>query len=320
MIKFILAAGAAVTLAQDEQPRPDLTALIAEARNIAVQHGETVWTGYADAPGTIILIDGETEFLLCHDGPAEGFTRLQRDDVTGCALARRDRNFPPNFLASFPAVDGTPSIVVGTPEGTGRTPDDWMVTLLHERVHQYQDSQPDSFARAMALDLHGGDQTGMWQINYAFPYEDADTAAAVRQLADLALMAVQQRGEPGFEAAAQDFVRERQAFLASIDPADARYYDFQSWKEGVARWSELAIARAGAEDSARLAGFAAAQNARMIRGLEAVDLPRQGRVAFYALGSAEAEILEHLDPAWRSRYLDEMYDMSALFQQTLSPE
>ena len=112
----------------------------------------------------------------------------------------------------------------------------------------------------------------------------------------------------------------RRAFLDGISEADARYYDFQVWKEGTARWTELAIARAGAGANADLARIAQTLDEDMISAVQSVDLAAQNRVAFYAMGSAEAEILEHLNPAWRARYLAEMYDMDALFDFALEPD
>lgn len=319
MIDLVFAAGVSLSLAPDAGPDAAITALIAEARSFAAEQGDTIWPGFANAPDTVILVDGEVEYLLCHERPAEAFQPLADDPVTGCSLAVRDRTFPPNFLASFPAVDGTPSTIVGTPEATGRSPDDWMITLLHEHLHQMQDATPGSYQAAMALDIHGGDQTGMWQLNYDFPYQDEATASAALALAQAARAALAQRGEDGFVAAAEAFIAERETFLATVSLSDRRYYELQSWKEGVARWTELAITRAGADTDDRLAAMAAEQENRLIASLERVDLSAQGRVAFYALGAAEAEILEHLSPAWREHYFTHMYDMAGIFAAVREP-
>jgi hypothetical protein len=302
----MLALLAALLLAHTPPAAPDpaQAALIVEARDLVERHDDAVWPEFSDAPDTLILIDGEIEFLLCHEGEGAGFEPLGVEPVTGCDLRRRPRQFPPTFLASFPAVDGTPSIVVGTPEATGRAPANWMRTLIHERVHQFQDGRPDMYARTLALGLDGGDQTGMWQLNYAFPYKDEGAAEAARAFAEAGLEALAARDGADFRSRALAYQAARSAFLASVSEADARYYEFQAWKEGVARWTELAMMREAAAQDEAYAGQRNAQEERLSDSLEAVDLARQGRIAFYALGTVDAEILDRLDPAWRRSYAD----------------
>src|SRR5207247_9176473 len=87
----------------------------------------------------------------------------------------RKRTQPTNFLATFPAIGGSmiSTIVVGQAENTSaKTSTPWVVTLLHEHFHQLQYSQPDYYPGTEALGLAHGDQTGMWMLNYPFPYED----------------------------------------------------------------------------------------------------------------------------------------------------
>lgn len=315
-VALIMMAGlGSIAAAQDAPPE---RALIAQARGIVTRHGEQVWQGYATAPDSVLLIEGEQEFLLCHEGPAEGFTRLGEEPLTGCDQRIRDRVFPPGLLASFPAIDGAPTTVIGTLDATGRSAGEWVLTLLHEHFHQWQDAVPGLYEQALALDLSDGDETGMWMLNYPFPYEMPETVAAARALAGRALDALHTAGTPDFRPAALAYLDARTRFLATLSERDARYYELQAWKEGVARWTELAIARAGAGDDPYLLDQQQTQEARMQRGLETVDLADQGRVAFYALGSAEAEIINGLWPDWTGAYLDNAYDMGALFQQALN--
>ena len=150
-----------------------------------------IWPGFAEAPFQILLIEDETETLVCGEGPGAGFTPAATDPATGCATATRERQFPANFLASFPAVDGIPTIVVGTPEATGQPATGWMFTLLHEHLHQMQDARPGAYEAVLALDLHDGDTTGMWMLNYPFPYDDPAAGAALLAWADAAIRALE---------------------------------------------------------------------------------------------------------------------------------
>ncbi|OLF75473.1 hypothetical protein AWH62_06560 [Maricaulis sp. W15] len=320
-----LASIALITCTADQAKpttvRPDLQLLeqIAVAQTINAEAGDIIWPGFADAPDSVLLIHGEQESLLCHDGPANGFARQTDDAETGCTLATRDRVFPPNMLASFPAIDGVPTIVVGTPEATGLTLDSWMMTLIHEHMHQMQDSQPGQYEQALALGLSGDDQTSMWILNYPFPYARAETIALARELADTALTVLAAPDRTALEAGFADYLDRRAAFLASVSEADARYYEMQSWKEGVARWTELAVMRESGRENPRHRQLAAGQLDRMIAELTQLDLEAQGRVAFYALGSAEAEMLERLDPSWREIYWQDLFSMGAAIAAVTPP-
>ncbi|MBO6763375.1 hypothetical protein [Maricaulis sp.] len=287
-------------------PPAEPLALYARARATIETHGDTLWPGFADAPFRMLLNDGEREFLVCGDTP-DGFEPAGTDPVTGCSLAARDARFGPNLLATFPLF-GVSTIVIGTPEETGQSPRAWQQTVLHEHMHQFQDTHPAaSYAAVQALDLHGGDETGMWMLNYPFAYDDPATAEAGRALADAALAALD--AEPdGFDAAFDAYAAARAAFIARLSDADHRYYEFQVWKEGVARWAELALARL-ADDSDETAR----QEARLRQELRELSLPDWQRVAFYALGSADAELLERRGAAWREAYFDYPFRLDTHF-------
>ena len=75
-------------------------------------------------------------------------------------------------------------MVVGSAERTGKSSTGWVLTLMHEHFHQWQYSQPDYYPRLNALDLARGDTTGMWALEYAFPYDSVPVQRAVQRLAD----------------------------------------------------------------------------------------------------------------------------------------
>ena len=212
MLGWVMAIALQAPQAGDAQGAAPLLEHYATARAIADSVGERVWPGFSEAPFQILLIEGETETLVCGEGPGEGFTPAGIDPATGCETATRGRQFDPAFLASFPAVDGIPTIVVGTPQATGLTPSRWMFTLLHEHLHQMQDAQPGVWEGVLALDLHDGDTTGMWMLNYPFPYDDPDAGAALRALADAAAAALDSHGERTFSRPCPSAMRATGSF------------------------------------------------------------------------------------------------------------
>jgi hypothetical protein len=305
----------------DEQPGeglPDRALRVGIAAALAVisDYSGTVWPASPDAPTQMLLVLQDQEYLFCPE-PAvaaalegEGFASLGRDPVSGCDLAARPRRLPPNLLATFPAVAGISTVVIGSPAATGRTIEDWAATLLHEHVHQMQASMPGYARGTAALDLANGDETGQWMLDYPFPYEAA--AAEFRDLADAAIAALAAE-EEDFVSALEGYAGRRRAFLEALAPKDARYLEFQLWQEGVARWSEQALIRAAGRRWPYDGAWIDRHAARHAQELRQAELAMDGRVAFYALGAAEAGLLERLGPEWRERYLNEPFALGPYF-------
>jgi hypothetical protein len=189
-----------------------------------------------------------------------------------------------------------------------------VLTVAHEHFHQWQTSQPGYYAGVNALDLAKGDSTGMWMLNYAFPYatpavaERFATLSGVLRRALADTMPSSQRSNSTVVAAARAQLGE---LLAA---ADRRYLDFQLWQEGIARYTEYRIAREAAarftpSDAFRaLPDFEpfAAVAERLHREIMSDDntvLGREQRVAFYPVGAALGLWLDRTEPGWRSRYL-----------------
>ena len=179
-IKLVLALLALFTasgvFAQENKPTiPKIDRIrLAEAFRIGEALGNKVWKDWDKAPFAVLLVVPENEFLIRHPQPSKDFTLIGYDSLLKSDVYFRKRTQQINLLATFPAVGGVSTIVIGQAENTSKkTSTPWVVTMLHEHFHQLQSSQPDYYKEADALNLSGGDQTGMWQLNFAFPYKDA---------------------------------------------------------------------------------------------------------------------------------------------------
>ena len=128
----------------------------------------------------VLLVADSTEYLIGHPRPTAEFTSLGRDSTLQREVWARPRRFPPNLLATFPAVGGRPTIVVGTAERTGKSSAEWVLTLMHEHFHQWQSSLPDYYPRVNGLGLARGDTTGQWMLDYPFPYDSAPVQRMMR--------------------------------------------------------------------------------------------------------------------------------------------
>jgi len=164
----------------------------------------------------------------------------------------------------------------------------------------------------------------MWMLNYAFPYDSARVRtrfAALTQQLDSALAAT------GADERAIRWTTARSArarLRDALAPGDDRYLAFQMWQEGVARYTELAVARFAAEHYTPSAAFAALPDfvpyatvgerieSNVRAGLRGSSLERGNRVAFYPAGAAYALMLDRMAPEWRSHYFDRAMSLDAL--------
>ncbi|HEY3249773.1 MAG TPA: hypothetical protein VGK25_01515, partial [Ignavibacteria bacterium] len=212
---------------------------IKEALNIFNIYGNKLWEGWNTATFAFLLVTNEEEFLINHPNPGADFKNLGNDSILNTEIYVRSRQFSTNFLATFPAVNGLNTIVAGQPENTGLSSFEWIITLLHEHFHQLQYTRPDYYESVDALDLSGGDRSGMWMLNYPFPYEDDKTAAQYKTLTLAARDAA--FSESDFENNFKKYFTEREKFKNLLNEKDYSYFSFQIWQEGIARYTEVKI-------------------------------------------------------------------------------
>ena len=217
------------------------------------------------------------------------------------------------------------TIVVGEAENTWvKTSTPWVITLLHEHFHQSQDSQANLYADVGALNLSHGDQTGMWMLNYAFPY---DRTEVQQQFASMSKLLAEAIRSPKAErkAKVRDYLEARLKFQSMISTDDYKYLSFQFWKEGIARYTEYQVARVaaakyqpsnelvGLKDYRSFADFAKTTYDGIFRQLLAQKLGESKREVVYSFGAAEALLLDKVNPRWRSRYFKDKFELDTHF-------
>jgi hypothetical protein len=322
---LLLRASAA---AQDAKPqiRRDDRVRMAEAFRLEAILSERVWPGWSKSPSAVLLVTPEYEFLVRHPRPSKDFTRLGYDSLLKSEVYFRSRVNDTRLLATFPAVGGISTVVIGQPENTdAKTSTRWVVTLLHEHFHQMQDSEPDFYARVSALGLARGDETGMWMLNFPFPYENGQVKEQFSVMSRALRRAFGSRAGKDFRARLSTYLAARKHFEELLVPDDYKYFSFQVWKEGVARYTEYRIASEAAarytptKEFASLKDFTPfAEDARRLRerimtDLEEMSLDKRQRTAFYPFGAAEAMLLDRANPKWRKRYFAEKFFLDRYF-------
>ena len=300
---------------------------LAEAFRLGEKLGDELWPGWNKAPFAVLLVTREMEFLVRHPRPTDDFKLLWYDEQLKSDVYFRNRKFPTDFLATFPAVGGVSTIVIGQAENTAsKTSTPWVVTVMHEHFHQLQDSQPNFFKETEALNLSRGDQTGMWMLNYPFPYATPEVSDQFTVLARALVEAMQAKTPALFSSKLAAYLAARDALKKMLSSDDYRYMSFQLWKEGMARYTEDRVAHWAASkyepsrEFRELKDFitfaAAADQVRdgIVRELSTLKLPEYKRVAFYPLGAGEGLLLDRADPKWRSRYFAEKFDNEVYFK------
>lgn len=300
---------------------------LAEAFRLADFVGDRVWPGWSKAPFAVLLVTPDHDFLLRHPKPSADFKTLGFDQRLKSEIYYRPRTFPTNLLATFPAISGSmiSTIVVGQAENTSvKTSTPWVVILLHEHFHQLQDSQPDFYRDVNALNLSRGEQTGMWMLNYAFPYERTEVQEQFAAMSKLLATAVG-GNTSGRRARLRDYVEARQKFRSMISADDDKYLAFQLWKEGIARYTEYRAAALAAKSYRPSKEFRALKDYRpfqdvartthdgIMQQLLTRKLGVSKREVVYAFGAAEGLLLDKINPGWRKRYFVEKFDLRKLF-------
>jgi hypothetical protein len=291
---------------------------IREAVNISRIYGEKIWAGMNAAPFAIILVADSVEFLVNHPSPSEDFITLGYDSVLCSQVYYRKAVFDKHFLATFPAVNGVNTIVMGTPENTGKSTSEWIVTLLHEHFHQYVNSTPDYYTAVNQLDLSGGDKTGMWMLNYPFPYADSIIGLQYKNYSRALSQTLSAISADSFDVHFKVYVSERKRLQQLLKPADYRYFSFQIWQEGLARYTEYKFLELlddyePSKEVSKLPDYVSfrryhqALYKNMVHRITLWRLSDYQRECFYALGFGEGLILDRLNAAWRNKYLTDKF-------------
>ncbi|MGA9527826.1 MAG: hypothetical protein WBS24_06905 [Terriglobales bacterium] len=292
---------------------------IAEFYRLEAQIAAQVWPGWEKTPAPLLLTTDDSEFLFQYPDPPRDFKKVS------AGVYARPRQFPKNLLATFPAFGAQSVIVIGEAENTdARTSTPWLITLMHEHFHQLQDGQPGIFEAEKALGLAHGDDTGMWMLNYPFPYDKPELVRSFAALRDLLLAALSETDEEKFRALTTHYIAEREKFLAQLSADDRKYLGFEIWKEGIARYVQVKSAEAAAQyrptpEYAALADYESfesyAKHARADtrKELKEADLAKWKRVVVYSFGASEGFLLDRLNPKWKDGYFQHPFTIDSHF-------
>jgi hypothetical protein len=315
---FLLAV---VTLAQTpvEQIPAEDAVRVREFYRLAARLQDQIWPNWSLVAAPLMLVTERAEFLTHHLSPPKEFQKTNDDVYAG------PRQFPLNFEATFPAFGPPAVIVIGEPRNTAsKTSTPWVITVMHEHFHQLQWAQPGYYEEVEKLGLSHGDNTGMWMLNYPFPYEKADVAQEFSKLRQLLLAALNESDKNKFSNLARQYVAERKNFFSLVSPDDRKYFEFQLWQEGIARYTQIKVAEAAIKyqpsgefaalpDYTPFSELAGKARADTLRELQDADLAKWKRVVVYSFGGAQGLLLDRLYAKWKEEYFKHPLSTDALF-------
>ena len=311
-----------------ETPAPQLPAQdairIKEFYRLASVIQDGLWPDWSKVPASLMLVTAEMEFLThCPEPPRE--MRKVSEDVYA-----RPRQFPSNFQATFPAFGPPAVMVVGEPANTAsKTSTPWLFMVMHEHFHQLQWTQPGYVEKVNGLDLSHGDTSGMWMLNFAFPYEKPEVAQGFSQLRDLLLRALNEPEGAMFSKLVKEYLEQRRKFFAQLSPDEHKYFSFQLWQEGMARYTEVKAAESAQEaqyhpsqefaalpDFESFASYVGEARSNTLNELKQADLVTWKRTVVYSFGAAEGFLLDRVNPKWRDAYFQRMLSTDSYFEIT----
>ncbi|RPI73826.1 MAG: hypothetical protein EHM47_05225, partial [Ignavibacteriales bacterium] len=304
-----------ISYAQEPAIQEEDRVMISEAFRISGLYGNELWDGWDMAPFALILVYDDYEFLINHPSPSDDFKLIGFDSILNSQVYYRNRQFSTQFLATFPAVGGVQTIVVGTSENTGKSSAEWILTILHEHFHQFQYSQPDYYSSINALDLSGGDETGMWMLNYPFPYENQNVNAVYDSCKKILACIFVNNKEPDMNLYLS-YLKNRDQLKNILSEEDYKYISFQLWQEGIARYTEIKLLQMMLVD-----GYEFSDEVKKLRDykslkdhyedyytneinlLNGLSLRDSKRNCFYEFGAFEGLLVDLVNPGWRKEYL-----------------
>lgn len=314
------------------QNKPNISQIdrvrLAEAFRLQNSLGKHIWKNWDKTPFPVLLVTPDDEFLIRHPNPSGDFALIGYDSLLKSNIYFRKRQFAVNLLATFPAVNGLSTIVVGQAENTyKKTSTPWVITILHEHFHQMQDGLPNIYQDIDALNLSRGDQTGMWMLNFAFPYEKDEVKSHFALLTKLLFEALQTTDKNNLSEKLSEYLQARNQLAKLISPDDYKYFSLQLWKEGIARYTECRIAKLAAskykpskdfralKDFTSFATVSAQMNDATLKELTEYKIDKQKRELFYSFGASEGLLLDRINSNWQSRYFADKFYLENFFNE-----
>ncbi|MGE5741463.1 MAG: hypothetical protein ACM32H_05435 [Candidatus Aminicenantes bacterium RBG_16_66_30] len=267
-----------------------------EAIRLRETYGGEVWPGLERTGIPIILYDESSEFLVGLKAPGPAWTAVGGDDLEGQPCFRRPPSKPQAFAVRVDGAWAASMTTLGAMNRRGPMKfarGFHLALLLHEMFHAFQAIRaPERFEKALKV----------YAAEAAYPFEETDFVAAWNKEGGLLAAALSAPEEADARRLAQDFLEARRLrrLRFSLGPDLLAFERELEWLEGLGKYAEVrfpevAAAKTGEPPYSSL--VPADPFKRMDAARLATQIGRQkGDLRFYLTGSAQARLLDRLDP------------------------
>jgi len=331
---------------QDQRLEPIDQARLAEALQLQDSLGDTVWPGWGKAEIPVLLWNPQTSFLVGFENPPADWIPVAGDNFQGATYYAQPTGDSQNFAVQIGDTwvssmatkyeadqfmqqvfrDLLPDFV--EPVFPFRllilNSEIQISAVLHESFHVFQAEQaPERFAFAQTAYATDADY---WAVD---PQMQADWETEIEILIEA--LDVSNDGDAATLAA--QFLQQRQARRAAANllPALVDYERQIEWLEGLAKYVELTIWQAAAQQPAYqpLPGMQADPDFKSYqtydqRWKQEISQARtqantEGDVRFYYTGLLQARLLDRLLPDWKTRIFEPDVCLEDLLLGVVSP-
>jgi len=331
---------------------PEILSLDDKARILEIDHlrrslGNDVFPGWGEVDLPMLFYNESFAFLVGYSDPPNGWQRMPgaplneadwkivpQDLIGGEPYYRtsisEDEQLPAfsvliddQWVSSIAAkewmeISLTNEIRTSLPDGLNQmipygliTPlfvrgsDGYIALVLHETMHGYQGLRsPAKFVEA---------ENSVSKFETAYPWDDPQIIDAWQQELDTLKDALSERNYQAKVSLVRQFLEIRENRRNSISADLVEYERRREWLEGIAKYSEIAIWRAGSQhkeyepvnEIVNVLDFSAYQKFDRFWKQELDQISRmasdEGDGRFYYSGMAQAFLLDELDPGWKNR-------------------
>lgn len=223
---------------------------------------------------------------------------------TAIGMGNEMRDGLPSFLRPFVPYRLAARIFLGLAMNT----DVYICAIAHESFHAFQG--------IVAADRLADAEISLAVNSDRYPWDDSSFVAGWKAELNVLADALSENDDMHAIELAQKFIslRKERRVRSGIDSDLVNLERLREWEEGLGKYTELALWKRAAADSAYVPAVAGDSDFRKYKGFsgqwaqELSTLRMQsdaGETRFYYSGMAQAFLLDRVNPGWRTRILGE---------------
>ncbi len=324
-------------------------ARMAEALNLRAERSSEIWEGWSEANLPTILYNEAFAFLIAGGEAPAGWEKVPGDTFAGASYYRRSLEemeptpqafayrLDDRWTGSMATLEQTRAVLIGEVRDDlpgflkpifpyrlvlGLYVSDWHIAALnHESFHAYQATvAPAKFKLA---------EMGVREAQERYPWEEEEFASDWNEELDLLIDGVTAKNDATAAGHARRFLEVRDKRRVGLSPSLISFERRREWLEGLAKYTELELWRAGSTDDYE--PTAEIMEVKNFKGYETFESRWRNEMnqargtyddvgdgRFYYSGMAQAYLLDRLAPGWRAEVMEEQVWLEDLLREAIA--